>query len=52
MFEVDDLPAEAVIAELDNSALIDVMGESLRLERAASARRLFAIGELFVRRES
>jgi hypothetical protein len=48
MFEPNDLPATDEIAELDNSGLVDVKVSAARLERAAAARRLFAIGELFL----
>jgi Domain of unknown function (DUF222) len=52
MFESDELPTEGVIAELDDSGLIDAIDGALRLERVATARRIFAIGELFLRREA
>ena len=52
MFESVDLPAVAVIASRDNAGLVDAISGAVRLERATAARRLFAVGELFLRREA
>ena len=52
MFELNDLPTTGAIAQLGESGLVDVMADAIRLERAATARRLYAIGELFLRREA
>ena len=51
MFEVDALTSIDVIAGLDDAALVDAAAGALRMERAASARRLYAVAQLFWRRE-
>jgi hypothetical protein len=52
MFETDDLSLVEVIAELQDAGLVDVMAGAVRMERAVAARRLFAVAELFLRREA
>jgi len=52
MFELDVLPATADIVGLDDGGVVDTVAAALRFERAAGARRLFAIAQLFLRRES
>jgi len=52
MFESIDLPTVEAIPEFDDAGLVDVMSGAVRLERATAARRLFAVGELFLRREA
>ena len=52
VFEASDLPAVGIVAACDDAGLIDAMSGAVRLERAVAARRLFAVGELFLRREA
>lgn len=52
MFEAVDLPNLDAIAACDDSDLVDAISGAGRLERATAARRLFAVGELFLRREA
>lgn len=51
MFEVESIGTVEDIAELGDAGLVDAAVGALRLERAASARRLYAIAQLFWRRE-
>lgn len=51
MFDIDMLGPVNGIDELDDAGLIDASVSALRLERAASARRLYALAQLFWRRE-
>jgi Domain of unknown function (DUF222) len=52
MFDIEALPTTGDIAGSDDSGLIETVGAAQRLERAATARRLFAVAELFMRREA
>ena len=52
MFESGVLPEEAQISACPTAALVDTMAEAQRLERVCVARRLFAVAELFFRREA
>ena len=52
MFDIDALPTASDIAGSDDAGLIDSVGAAQRFERAATARRLFAVAELFLRREA
>ncbi|WP_131812773.1 DUF222 domain-containing protein, partial [Mycolicibacter heraklionensis] len=49
MFELDGLEPES-LAEADDKALVTAISEWARVEAAAAARRLAAIGELVARR--
>jgi len=51
MFDIGVLGPVGRIDELDDAALVDASVEALRLERAATARRLYAVAQLFWRRE-
>ncbi len=51
MFDLNELGPATDIDELDDAGLIDASVSALRLERAASARRLYALAQLFWRRE-
>jgi hypothetical protein len=50
MFDTDGLPGLSAVAGMDDAGLIDVMAGSGRLESAVLARRLIAVGELYLRR--
>lgn len=52
MFELGGLPSVEGIGGCADAGLVEVIGAAQRMERAAAARRLFAIGELFARREA
>jgi Domain of unknown function (DUF222) len=51
MFDIDVLPPVSAVTSADDAGLVDVIGETARLEAATMARRFAAIAELYYRRE-
>jgi hypothetical protein len=50
MFDLNVLPPVSAVTSVDDAGLVDVIGETARLEAATMARRLAAIAELYHRR--